>query len=60
MEISINMAMPSPQQMNQMMLPSLRQVKQQMSCLPWEPIQMLYLSANFVQNQVIANAHQKM
>jgi len=54
MEISINMAMPSPQQMNQMMLPSLRQVKQQMSCLQLEETQMLHLSVNGVQNQVIA------
>jgi len=48
------MAMPLPQQMNQGMLLLLTQTPQQILHLPWEPIQIPYLSVNGVQDLVTA------
>ncbi len=52
MEISTNMAMLLLQQMSQAMLFLLIQMSQQIFHLPWEPIQILYLSVNGVQDLV--------
>jgi len=57
--ISTNMAIPLPQQKNQAMLLLLTQTPQQILHLPWEPIQIPYLSVNGVQDLVTAIAPQE-